>query len=207
MKFDWIEVAGFVAALASFYSFFTKTMIPLRIAAIFANVLFAFYWFMRGFHPAFALNAALVPLNLFRLRSMSKLVESVRQAARSDLRTDWLLPFMKEKKCLASEVLFTPDSTANEAYYIIDGEVELVEIAKSIGTGTLFGEMALFTPDHHRTLTARCKTDVRLGVITYDDFKQLYFQNPEFGFYLLRLIVLRMKDNVDFMHAQRGKAT
>lgn len=204
MKIDLIEIAGYLAALASFYSFFTKTMIPLRIAAIFANSLFAFYWYMQGFHPAFALNAALVPLNLFRLRSMSKLVENVRQAATTDLRSDWLLPYMKERKFTAGEVLFTPASTANEAYYIIDGEIELVEIAKTIGTGSLFGEMGLFTPENHRTLTARCKSDARLGVITYDDFKQLYFQNPEFGFFLLRLIVLRMQDNVEFMQAKRN---
>lgn len=204
MTNHWIEFAGYLAAGASLYSFCTKTMIPLRIAAIFGNVLFAFYWFMKGFNPAFALNAALIPINLFRLRSMSTLVETVKSATSNDLKADWLLPYMKERKFPAGDVLFTPASIANEAYYIIDGEISLDEISKTIGPGTLFGEMALFTPENHRTLTARCTTPVRLGVITYDDFKQLYFQNPEFGFYLLRLIVLRMQDNVDFLHRQKS---
>jgi hypothetical protein len=205
MRADWIEIAGYLAAAVSFYSFFTKTMIPLRVAAILANVLFAFYWYMRGFTPAFALNAALVPLNLFRLKSMSTLVKDVKVATASDLSADWLLPFMKMRTFPAGEVLFTPLSTASEAFYIVDGEIELVEISKRIGVGTLFGEMGLFTPGNRRTLTARCAGDVRLGVISYDDFKQLYFQNPEFGFYLLRLIVMRMQDNVDFL--QRTRAT
>jgi CRP-like cAMP-binding protein len=44
-------------------------------------------------------------------------------------------------------------------------------------------------------MTARCKTDVRAATITYDRFKELYFQNPEFGFYLLRLVVARLHSN------------
>ncbi len=42
-------------------------------------------------------------------------------------------------------------------------------------------------------MTVRCKTDVRVATITYDRFKVLYFQNPQFGFYLLRLVVARMQ--------------
>jgi CRP-like cAMP-binding protein len=44
-------------------------------------------------------------------------------------------------------------------------------------------------------MTARCKTDVRAATITYDRFKELYFQNPQFGFYLLRLVVARLHGN------------
>ena len=39
-------------------------------------------------------------------------------------------------------------------------------------------------------------TDVAVGVITYDQFRMLYYQNPEFGFYLLRLITGRMQENL-----------
>jgi CRP-like cAMP-binding protein len=41
----------------------------------------------------------------------------------------------------------------------------------------------------------RCKTDVQTAKIDYDQFKQLYFQNPQFGFRLLHLIVARMQHN------------
>lgn len=49
MANHWIEIAGYLAALASFYAFCTKTMMPLRIAAVVGNVLFALYWFMKGY--------------------------------------------------------------------------------------------------------------------------------------------------------------
>jgi CRP-like cAMP-binding protein len=44
----------------------------------------------------------------------------------------------------------------------------------------------------------RCKSDVRAAVLDYDRFKELYFQNPEFGFRLLRLIVARLQTSSDF---------
>ena len=59
----------------------------------------------------------------------------------------------------------------------------------------LLGEIGLFTPDGKRTATVRCKTDVQTAKIDYDQFKQLYFQNPQFGFRLLHLIVARMQHN------------
>ena len=34
-----------------------------------------------------------------------------------------------------------------------------------------------------------------MASIDYDQFKQLYFQNPEFGFRLLHLIVGRLQDS------------
>ena len=31
-------------------------------------------------------------------------------------------------------------------------------------------------------MTVRCKSDVQTAMIDYDQFKQLYFQNLQFGF-------------------------
>ena len=39
------------------------------------------------------------------------------------------------------------------------------------GPGTLLGEIGLFTPDGRRTMTVRCKSDVRAAMIDYDRFK------------------------------------
>ena len=49
-------------------------MIPLRIAAILANALFAAYFFSRAIYPLFALNAFMVPVNVVRLRQMRRLI-------------------------------------------------------------------------------------------------------------------------------------
>src|SRR5271169_3333011 len=48
-------------------------------------------------------------------------------------------------------------------------------------------------PDGKRTKTVRCKTDVQTAVLDYDRFKELYFQNPQFGFRLLHLVVARLQ--------------
>jgi CRP-like cAMP-binding protein len=56
--------------------------------------------------------------------------------------------------------------------------------------------MALFTQDGTRTATARCRADCRLLAISYEQFEQLYYQNPQFGLYLVRLIVRRFEANL-----------
>ncbi|MGA7657820.1 MAG: hypothetical protein WCA96_13740 [Methylocella sp.] len=53
----------------------------------------------------------------------------------------------------------------------------------------------VFTEAGLRTASAVCVSDVRLLVITYEQFEQFYFQNPEFGLYLVRLIVRRFEIN------------
>jgi CRP-like cAMP-binding protein len=79
---------------------------------------------------------------------------------------------------------------------LLEGEIELVEIGVVLSQNALFGEMALFTEDGRRTATARCRTNCRLLAINYDQFEQLYFQNPKFGLYLVRLMVRRFEANL-----------
>ena len=87
-----------------------------------------------------------------------------------------------------------------EAYYIVSGEVEIPELHQTFGKGALLGEIGLFTPDGRRTMTVRCVTEVHAAVLDYDRFKELYFQNPEFGFHLLHLIVGRLQEREGLLH-------
>ena len=50
-------------------------------------------------------------------------------------------------------------------------------------------------------MTVRCKTDVQAARIDYDQFKELYFQNPQFGFRLLHLIVSRLSTSDELPQA------
>lgn len=195
MELHNVELVGYAAAAASLYAANSKTIIPLRFAAIIANVLVIAYAFSRGTYPSLLLNAILLPLNAFRLRSMIKLIHDVDAAAQGDMNVKWLLDYMSPKDFAAGDILVRRGEIANEAFYVISGEVEIVEIQKTVGSGTLLGEIGLFVDDGRRIMTARCKTDVRAATITYDKFKELYFQNPQFGFYLLRLVVARMHSN------------
>ena len=96
-----IEFLGFFAAAASIFVYVSSTMIPLRIAAVVANALFAFYFYFRGVYPQCALNLILLPLNLYRLNQMRGLVRAVKNASREDFDFEWLRPFMKPRKVKA----------------------------------------------------------------------------------------------------------
>jgi len=191
----YAELVGVAAAAASLYAANSRTIIPLRVAAIVANALAMSYSFLHGTYPTFALNAILLPLNAWRLYGMHKLIRDIDAAARSDLNAAWLLPYMRPQAFKAGDIMMRRDEHATGAFYLVAGEVEIVELGKVSGPGTLLGEIGLFTPDGKRISTVRCRTDVQAACIDYDRFKQLYFQNPEFGFRLLHLIVGRLQES------------
>jgi len=193
------ELIGVAAAAASLYAAHARTIIPLRIAGIAANFLAMIYSFMHGTYPTFLLNVALLPLNAWRLRAMLNLIHDIDDAIKNDMNVDWLLPYTRPKQFKAGDIVMRRGEYATAAFYIVSGEVEIVEINESFGSGVLLGEIGLFTPDGKRTMTVRCKTDVQSAVIDYDQFKQLYFQNPQFGFRLLHLIVARLQSSRELL--------
>jgi hypothetical protein len=195
MEPHFAELIGVAAAAASLYAAHSKTIIPLRVAAIVANLLAMVYSLTHGTYPTFMLNAALLPLNAWRLRSMLGLIRDIDAATRSDMNVDWLLPYTRPRHFKAGDVVMARGDYATAAFYVVSGEVEIVELGETFGKGTLLGEIGLFTPDGRRTMTVRCKSDVQTAMIDYDQFKQLYFQNPQFGFRLLHLIVARLQSS------------
>jgi CRP/FNR family transcriptional regulator, cyclic AMP receptor protein len=195
MRFQFAEIFGIAAALASLYAAHSKTMIPLRWAAIAANALAMVYSALHGTWPTFALNAILLPTNAWRLYAMLRLIRDIDQAIKSDMSAEWLLPYARPKTFQAGDVMMARGDYATAAFYIAAGEVEIPELGQTLGKGTLLGEIGLFTPDGRRTMTVRCRTDVNAAVLDYDRFKELYFQNPQFGYRLLQMIVARMQQN------------
>ena len=180
------ELIGGAAAAASLYAAYSKTIITLRVAAIVANVLAMMYCYSHGAYPTFALNALLLPLNAWRLYLMVKLIRDIDAATKGDMNVDWLLPYTRPKHFKMGDVVMERGEYATGAFYIVSGEVEVVELGETFGKGTLLGEIGLFAPDGKRTMTVRCTTDVHAAVIDYDRFKELYFQNPQFGARLFR---------------------
>ena len=151
------------------------------------------YSFSHGTYTTFALNAVLLPLNAWRLHAMLDLIRKIETATKGDLNVDWLLPYTHPKHFKAGDILMERGEYATAAFYIVSGQVEVLDINETFGRGTLLGEIGLFAPDGRRTMTVTCKTDVHTARIDYDQFKQLYFQNPQFGFHLLHLIVARLQ--------------
>ena len=93
---------------------------------------------------------------------------------------------------------------SEEAYLLVRGDIHLREPEVTLKPGALFGEMGMFTNENRRTATAVAATDVELLCVRYDDLLQLAAQNPQFGFYLMRLMVQRMQHNVELARSGKG---
>ena len=201
---SFIEALGYLAAAANAYAYVSNTMIPLRVAAILANALFAGYFFLKGVYPLFAFNALLLPLNIWRLLQMKRLITAVRLATEDEFHSDWLRPYMRPKNVPEGATLYRKDDTADAAYVIVKGRIRVPEKDVSLGPGALFGELGLFADGQMRTASAIAETDVELLSLRYSDLMQLVTQNPQFGFYLMRLMVRRMQHNVALATLGRG---
>ncbi|MDT9110834.1 hypothetical protein, partial [Escherichia coli] len=57
-------------------------------------------------------------------------------------------------------------------------------------------DLGLLAPGNQRTQTIECIGDGEVLTATYQQVKELYFQNPQFGFYFLRLTSERLFENI-----------
>jgi CRP/FNR family transcriptional regulator, cyclic AMP receptor protein len=190
----WIVVAAWVAATLVFCTFFMKTMIPLRIVAIASNLAFITYALL-GLHygvfgrlyPILVLHSCLLPLNVLRLRELQRLIAAVRGSSDADA-LHALVQYMKGEEHPGGEVLFRAGDAPDKLYVIHSGHVDFPELRKRFSVGDVFGEIGLFAPHQVRTVTAICADDCRLATITGDKVLELYYENPKFGLFLIRLV-------------------
>ncbi|MGJ0508102.1 MAG: Crp/Fnr family transcriptional regulator [Methylocystis sp.] len=200
-----IEAIGYCAAAANVFVFVSNTMIPLRLAAITANALFAAYFYLKGYLPLFALNACMAPINVFRLRQMRRLIQDVRQATQAandgEFDYEWLRPFMKPVQLSEGFTLYRKGDLSEDAFFLVHGEIFLIEPQVTLKAGAFFGEMGLFTEENRRTASAVAISDVDLLCVRYDELLELAAQNPQFGFYLMKLMMRRMQQNVEHARA------
>ena len=84
-------------------------------------------------------------------------------------------------------------------YFVVSGRFRLAEIGKDISSGQIVGELGLLAPDQSRTQTLQCSESGEMLQITYEQVKQLYYQNPEFGFYFMQLATRRLFENISLL--------
>jgi len=184
--------AGVAGALV-IVSSFVKTMIPLRCLAVGGNLGFLIYG---ALHPSLImvlLHGTLLPINIYRTAEMVRLTRRVKaSAASSDLSGVWLRPYMRRQWLKANDILFRKGDAATHLYFLAEGRIEFVEIGEFMEPGHLFGELAFFSPSKRRSLTARCATKCTVLRIDETTFRQLYFQNPAFGFEVVTLVAGRL---------------
>jgi Cyclic nucleotide-binding domain len=192
----WIDALGYLGALLILGTYSMKTMIPLRIIALCASGIFVVYGYMAPVYPQLLLHGVLLPLNSLRVYQMLQLIGKVRSASQGDLNMDWLKPFMSRRACKADEIIFRKGDLSSAMFYTVSGSYRLNEIGQDVGPGQVIGEVGLIAPDSKRTLTFECTQDGELLTISYEQVKQLYFQNPKFGFYFLQLISGRLFQDI-----------
>jgi len=173
-----------------------KTMIPLRVFGILTNVILIAIAIPTRHYPTLVLHGILLPLNVYRLHEMLQLVRDVKKSVNSDLSMDWLKPFMTKRTCKAGEVLFYKDEKAEEMFYIVSGRYRLVESEIELPVGALVGELGMLSPTHERTQTLECIAPGAVLSVTYTQVEELFVQNPEFGFYFLKLASARLFENI-----------
>jgi hypothetical protein len=209
----WLVITAWIAAILVFSSFFMKTMIPLRIVAIVSNVAFVTYALLGirygifdRVYPILVLHASLLPLNLLRLRQLNRLTKAVHRATDEDV-LESLVPYMKTELHPKGTVLFRQGDPADRLYMIQEGRVHFPEIGKHIGAGEVFGEVGLFAPQGVRALTAVCEDACRLSAISREKALELYYQNPKFGFFLIRLVSGLVLEDVQTSKAGSDRRT
>ncbi len=177
-------------------------MLPLRVVGLCSNVLFATYGFLGGIYPVMVLHIVLFPVNLWRLVQLQRLTRRVQASAVTDLSVTDLLPLMQRSRFRAGDTVFRKGDAADRLYYVTSGTVAISETGIAIGTGELFGEIGVFAPDRRRTATIAAATDCELYELSLAKAHELYFQNPAFGFAILRLIIGRLLDNARHVPAE-----
>ena len=194
----WIELIGFGGTLFTIASYSMRTILPLRIAGILSSVFFIGYGLMIQSWPVLATEFIILPLNIIRLYQLLTLLKRVEVAAATDqMSAEWLKPFGREKAYRPGDVVFRAGDVAEYMLMLQGGTFELVEAGKVLGVGEVVGEMGFLSPGNRRTMTLVCREFGRVSEVSYTDMKQLYFSNPKFAFYLLKLVSERMFENAD----------
>src|ERR1700730_4530271 len=194
-----ITIANMCALIGAIFfvaTLLTRTMVPLRVSNMISNVFFMAFVALASDIKTFLLYLLLLPINVVRLYQMLNLVKKARNAVQGDTSMEWLKPFMTQRKYNQGDVLFNKGDAANEMFLTVTGKFLVVEIGVELPPGRLMGELGFLTPNNRRTATVKCTEAGQVLTITYEKLLELYFQNPQFGYYFLVLTSQRLLQNI-----------
>jgi hypothetical protein len=196
MSFPGILTYAALALLVA--AFWFPTIIWLRMVAIAASAVIAVHGLLVVDYLAAALGVALIGVNVWRLIEMRRLVSVTREATASSgapITLDWLLPYMRPLALPKDTIVFHKGAAADAMYFVSHGRVRFEELDVEMGKGALFGEIGIFSHDKLRTATAKCMEDCSLLQISAEKVRELYYQNPDFGFFIVGLITRRLMED------------
>ena len=194
---SWTDMIGWAASATVLATFCMNTMMPLRVLAIISNVLFCAFGAIAHIFPVLVLHAILLPVNVVRLVQVRRLVYGIQTEENADLSIQSLLPFMSRRTLKAGDVLVRKGDHADRMFYLMQGNAQIQELGKVIGPGALVGEIGVFARDRTRMATVVCTTDCEVYELSDVKAKELYFQNPAFGYGVLQIIIARLLENMN----------
>ena len=204
-----ITLANMFALIGAFFFVATllmQTMVPLRVANMVGCTFFATSGALSGNVANFLLYLLLLPINAVRLRQMLKLVKKARNATQGDMSMEWLKPFMTERKYRQGDILFKKGDPATEMFLTVTGKFLVKEIGVELLPGTIMGEFGFLTPNNRRTGAVECIEAGQVLTITYERLLEIYFQNPQFGYYFLVLTSRRLLENISRLEETIAKS-
>lgn len=187
-----VDFLGYAASATVLATFCMSTMTPLRVTAILSNILFSLFGLWTHIYPVMLLHLILFPVNIVRLMQIRYVVRGISQ--RADLSIEGILPFMVRRRFRAGETLMRKGEQADRLFYLVDGQIEVVEIRKTLSSGTVVGEIGVFS-QHMATVV--CLTDCELYELSARKAKELYYQDPSFGYAVLQTIIGRLIENME----------
>jgi len=190
------NICALVGATFFVATLLTRTMVPLRVSNMISNVFFMAFGALAGDIRAFLVAFLLLPINAIRLRQMLNLVKKARNAVRGETSMEWLKPFMTQRKYRQGDVLFKKGDAANEMFLTVSGKLMVTEFGIELPPGSPVGELGFLTPNNRRTATVECTEAAQVLTITYERLLELYFQNPQFGYYFLVVTSQRLLQNI-----------
>jgi CRP-like cAMP-binding protein len=194
-----VNLLAYAASAAVLATFCMSTMIPLRIIGLVSNVLFMAYGYVGQLYPVLLLHAICMRSFCRCMRRAwdnsigwcARCAECRAGTSRSKAsRRIWRIENLARPKCSCGK-----GERADRLYYLVDGEIEVVEFGKVLHPGTTVGEIGVFSPSHQRTATIVCRTDCNMLELTESKAKQLYFQDRSFSFAVMQLIISRLAED------------
>ncbi|MCW5774201.1 MAG: cyclic nucleotide-binding domain-containing protein [Rhodospirillaceae bacterium] len=204
LNLPWFDYIGYLGMLLGLVSMAMRTIIPLRLFALGACVCLGTFALFHNAWPTLVVNAVTIPVLAWRTREMLRLTRQVKAAAAGGLSLDALKPYMTARRIKAGEILMRRGEPATEMYCVASGRLRLVEYGATVGPGEFAGEIGMFSPERLRTATIVAETDVEYFVLDDTVLKQLYYQNPQFGFHLIELVTRRLVANLKQLQAAQA---
>jgi len=202
--------AGLIGGVLVIWSGFAKTIVPLRWLAVGSNLGFIVYGLVHPAPMVLLLHLALLPINLWRVLEMRRLTTQVRRARSGEgLPQVWLQPYMKRKRLKAGQVLFSKGDAADRLYVLAEGALEVVDSQRRVQPGELIGEISFFSRAGVRTATVVSPADgPGATLLSMDEptFRQLFHQNPSFGYEVVRLVTERLTADVETLRGELATA-